>query len=67
MIVMPTIDLLLKIQAILSIFALPFDCKSKNKDTYRVQFQGWMEKWFYNLFALNSFEIVTLEKQKKYT
>ena len=68
LLIMPIIDILLKIQAVVKVLSIPLCCKccSKKKSVAR-QVQEESEYYLECMFSFNSFEFENFEKQKKYT
>ena len=60
---MPTIDILLKIESVLKVIAIPFYCKcGKNKTSISKMIHTGYENFLETLFNLNPFELENFEK-----
>ena len=70
LLIMIIVDILQKIESIIRILLIPISCKVKsqrNKSVRRLV-QEWIhQEFFEKIFKLNSFELDTFEKQKKFT
>lgn len=65
---MPLIDILLKIESLFNVLAIPLCCRYGNKNrTISKRIHILFEDFFEYFFNLNAFELENFEKQKKYT
>ena len=62
LLIMPLIDIMLKIEAIINLVMLPFCCTCGRKDSISVSVTKSIEQAFEYTFNLNPFELASFEK-----
>lgn len=67
MVLMPILDIWLKIFSAIRVFCLLLICKTKSKKKYGWIAQDTIEKRFENMVNCNAYELDSYERQKKYT
>lgn len=62
LLIMPVIDIFLKLETLINFILLPFMCKTSGMKEYNRLVHEWMENRIENIFNLNPFELETFEK-----
>ena len=67
LVVIPLVDLLLKMENIISVLLIPFVCFKKNGQSFNERISQGIRQYIQNTLEMNDFEIENFKQQSKFT